>query len=716
MELFPEEVRRARAADLAPGVRGGSAPGGPLEVEASRANGRRFPAEFSMTRTPAGNRLLFTVHLRDITGRQQEQAKVRESAARFRAIADGIPQLAWMTSPEGSVTWYNQRWYDYTGTTFDKMQGWGWRAVQHPDHLERVERRLRRSFEQGEAWEDTFPLRAADGSYGWFLSRAIPIREEPDDEHPGGKVLGWFGSNTDVTAMREVEHTLLIARDEAEAANLAKSTFMANMSHELRTPLSAIIGYSEMISEEIEDGMPSRDLADDVKKIETNARHLLGLINDVLDLSKVESGRMEAYAEEFDVAEMVRDLAGTVGTLVEKKGNRLKLSLAEGLGTMRSDVTRVRQALLNLVGNAAKFTENGLVTLSVERMSGADRVDRLRFSVQDTGIGMTADQLAKLFQRFQQADASTTRQFGGTGLGLALTKAFVALLGGGVEVTSAPGEGSIFTIELPAILLPTVGGDTAGEKLEMTSELAGRDVVLVVDDDETQRELTARFLVREGYAARTAADGAMGLALARRLHPRAILLDVTMPGMDGWSVLSSLKADPDLAGIPVVMVTFATERTLAATLGAADFVVKPVDWNRLRHVMGRFAEGVGDVLIVDDDADARKRLRGVLAKNGWKVVEASDGLQALDMLKKGLPCVVLLDVDIPVMNGFDFLDSFRATPGCEDVPVVVLTAMDLTTEDRRRLRGANQVLKKGDASLRAVVDELRRLAALKKAT
>ena len=242
-------------------------------------------------------------------------------------------------------------------------------------------------------------------------------------------------------------------------------------------------------------------------------------------------------------------------------------------------------------------------------------------------------------------------------------------------------------------------------------DAGSRDIVLVVDDDETQRELMSRFLVREGYAARTASDGPTGLDLARRLKPRAILLDVTMPGMDGWSVLSALKADPDLAAIPVVMVTFVTERALASSLGAADYVVKPVDWNRLRHVMEAFREAEGDVLVVDDEEDTRQRSRQALEKNGWSVVEAANGREGLEQVARSVPRVILLDLNMPEMDGFEFLHELRERPGCGDIPVVVLTALDLTAEDRRRLRGANQVLNKGSTNMRDVAEKLRRLDA-----
>ena len=677
-----------------------------------RRDGTSFFAEYSSFPLEDGPEIVGAViTFSDASYRTAVQKRIalrkeREGEARFKTIVNSIPQLSWMTDPEGSVVWYNERWYDYTGSNLADMAGWGWKNVHHPDHVDRVELSLRHSFENGLPWEDTFPLRSRDGQYNWFLSRAMPIRDEPDESAPSGRILGWFGTNTDITSIRDVEHKLEAARDEAEAANRAKSTFIANMSHELRTPLSAIIGYAEMLSEEIEDGAALPDVARDVAKIEGNARHLLGLINDVLDLSKVESGKMEAFAETFDVASMARDVASTVEALIGKKNNKLELDLGDDLGTMHSDVTRVRQILLNLLSNAAKFTENGTITLAI----GHSAPGRLKFTVTDTGIGMTEDQLTKLFQRFHQADASTTRQFGGTGLGLALTKAFVDLLGGDVDVRSTEGRGSTFEVVLPATLGLEASAPSDAPAIDAAAA-EDRDIVLVVDDDETQRELMSRFLVREGYAAHVAADGQSGLALARLLKPRAILLDVTMPGLDGWSVLSALKADAELAPIPVVMVTFTSERALAASLGAADYVIKPVDWNRLRHVMEAFRDSVGDVLVVDDEEDSRHRARQALEKNGWSVVEAADGREALAQVAHSLPRVILLDLNMPVMDGFEFLRELRARPGCGDIPVVVLTALDLTSEDRRRLRGANQILNKGNTNLRDLAHKLHQLGA-----
>ena len=382
------------------------------------------------------------------------------------------------------------------------------------------------------------------------------------------------------------------AMEAAEAANRAKSSFLANMSHELRTPLSAVIGYSEMMEEELEELGQGGALAD-IGKIKSNARHLLSLINDVLDLSKIEAGRMDTYAEEIDVAELVAEVKGTVGGLVARKNNSFLIDLGDGLGRMDTDVVKLRQCLFNLISNAAKFTEDGSITLGVRR-SG----DALEFRVADTGIGMTAEQLGRLFQRFAQADESTTRRFGGTGLGLALTRAFARLLGGDVSVDSAPGAGTTFTLRLPAAMpaADAVGDETDGDAHPVpASSDADRQTVLVIDDDPSQRELMSRFLERQGFAVRTAADGAAGLALAREIRPRAITLDVMMPQMDGWSVLGALKADAAVAAIPVVMISFVNDAGLEAALGAADHVDKPVAGDRLK---GR------------DGPPARRRRRG----------------------------------------------------------------------------------------------------------
>ncbi|WP_165359680.1 response regulator [Lichenibacterium minor] len=641
----------------------------------------------------------------DAVERAQAEKALRDSEALFSGLTQAIPNQVWTATPGGDVDWANDRTHAYAGPGSITPGGLGWTALVHPDDLPAAGTAWAAALLGGGVYEVEFRVRRHDGAYRWHLVRAVPQRDGD------GAVTGWIGTNTDIEDQKAAELEVVAAKNAAEEANVAKSTFIANMSHELRTPLSAIIGYSEMMLEDIEDGGDEAGLAADMRKIEGNARHLLGLINDVLDLSKVESGKMEIYAEDFDVEASVREVADTVRTLVGKKGNRLVLDLAPDLAEMHSDLTKVRQMLLNLLGNAAKFTEGGTVTLAAWRDTSDPTGARIAFRVSDTGIGMTPEQVEKLFRRFQQADSSTTRRFGGTGLGLSLTKAFADMLDGTVSVESAEGRGTAFTLRLPATHVEALMEDGLPNETAGATSDAGSDLVLVIDDDADQRILMTRFLHREGFRVQVAADGRKGIELARALHPRSILLDVMMPGIDGWSVLSALKTDADLVDIPVVMVTSVEQRGLAASLGAADYVQKPVRWDRFKAVMDRFRPPEGTALVIDDDPDTRDRLRSFLDKDGWTVVEAEDGQDGLARVDAGRPDVILLDLTMPVMDGFAFLQHLRARPDCEGVPVVVLTALDLTREDRRRLAGANQILHKGDVSLRAVAERLHRLAA-----
>jgi len=397
----------------------------------------------------------------------------------------------------------------------------------------------------------------------------------------GGERVGMMGLYHDITE-------LLAARQDAEVANAAKSQFLASMSHELRTPLNAILGYSEMLSEDARD-LGQEQFVPDLDRIQAAGRHLLTLINDVLDLSKIEAGKMQLYLETFDVLPVLEAVAHTVKPLVEKNRNVLHLALGEGLGIMRSDATRLRQVLFNLLSNASKFTERGTITLAAERERLAEG-DRLVLRVSDTGIGMTLEQLERLFQAFAQAEAATASKYGGTGLGLAISRKFCEMMGGDVVVTSTPGVGTMFTVRLPAScpepeesVAPGTGDRAAAATVGEEDRSAG--TVLVIDDDRGARTLMERFLSKEGFRVLVAAGGEAGLALARADRPDVITLDVVMPGMDGWAVLAALKGDASLAAIPVVMVTVVDEKHIGFALGAAEYLIKPIERERLVEVV-----------------------------------------------------------------------------------------------------------------------------------
>ncbi len=667
----------------------------------------------------------------DVTTRRRVERRLRDSEERFRTMTEAVASIVWTTSPGGEFVEPQPEWSAFTGRGWDALRGWGWLATIHPDDRTATAEAWAVSLASHARFDTENRILRADGQWRDMLVRAIPVLEED------ASVREWVGTHTDITERKRDEAELAAARTAAEAANRAKSQFIANMSHELRTPLSAVIGYSEMLEEEVEE-LGQVQLLDDLKKINANARHLLSLINDVLDLSKIEANRMTSFAEAFDVAGLVREVASTVDSLVRQKSNTLVLDLgsddaeaaAATLGAMHTDAVKVRQCLFNLLSNASKFTEGGTITLSVRREhppeadapAGAATLpdpdpapapagDWMMLRVSDTGIGMTPEQLARLFERFAQADSSTTRRFGGTGLGLAITRAFCRLLGGDVTVESAEGRGTRFTIRLPVEMPENVQPDDDDAPPAATPAAhASRELVLVIDDDPAQRDLLTRFLQRQGFAVQTAPDGRAGLELARVLHPRAILLDVMMPQMDGWAVLRTLKADPDLAAIPVVMSTFVNEPALGQSLGAADLVPKPVEWDHLRTVMDRFRDHEGAVLVVDDDPDARDRLRTLLTRNGWTVTEAANGREALDHVRRARPRLILLDLTMPVMDGFTFLHDLRELEGCAHIPVVVLSARDLTREDRVRLQSAERVLGKGETSLSDLAGELRSIA------
>ena len=529
-------------------------------------------------------------------------------------------------------------------------------------------------------------------------------------EMRAGAARMFVGIARDITERKKAEEDLRLAKEQAEDANRAKSQFLANMSHELRTPLNAILGYSEMLEESAEDEDRSQDAAD-AKKIQVAGHHLLELIDSVLDLSKIEAGMIELHLEEFDVVELIDGVTQTAMPLFERKGNTLEVRCDEAVGAMHADLTRVRQVLFNLLSNASKFTDQGTVCLSAVRQADAGR-DWLEFAVSDTGIGMTEEQLARIFEPFQQADSSTTRNYGGTGLGLTICREFCQMMGGDIRVESEPGRGSTFTMRLPAAVSAPAGveaapeaGDTApalvpeSTPIEVGAE-AGR-TILVIDDDTSILDLVKRTLTRNGYRVLTAASGAEGIDLARRERPSLITLDVMMPSTDGWAVLSALKEDAALRDIPVVMQTMVADENLGYALGATDYLVKPVDGDTLLRTVEKHvtSAGPGSVLVVEDSEESRELVVRRLDQAGWTVYEAENGAVALEQLGRGEPDLILLDLMMPVMDGFQFIDVVRGNDAWRTIPIVVLTAKQLSAEEQDLLKDSvSSIIRKAELS------------------
>jgi signal transduction histidine kinase/CheY-like chemotaxis protein/HAMP domain-containing protein len=492
---------------------------------------------------------------------------------------------------------------------------------------------------------------------------------------------------------------------QLELASQHKSQFVASMSHELRTPLNAIIGLTEMMVTNAP-RFGTEKAAEPLKRVHRAGQHLLGLINQVLDLSKIEAGKLELNPESVSLAPLVDEVVGTARQLAQQNKNNLVVEAQEKLGMLTVDPMRLRQILLNLLSNACKFTSQGEVKLRVRKV--ADGRNWVEFAVADTGIGMTPEQQAKLFEEFTQADSSTARRYGGTGLGLAITRKLARMMGGDVMVASEPGKGSIFTVRLPA------GPDTAARSATNGGRPPSSDCVLVVDDDATARELIAEHLKAEGFSVATAAGGLEGLKLAKELRPIAITLDVMMPDLDGWSVLAALRQDPELAEIPVIMITILDEHRRGVALGAAGYLTKPIDRERLTRMIGRFRAPARAtrVMLVEDDASQRERLRGWLAdERHWAVQEAANGREALGLLQHAKPDVILLDLMMPEMDGFAVVAALQKEPRWREIPVVVITARDLDAKDRERLNsGVRSVLVKETFRPADLVERIRRLS------
>jgi PAS domain S-box-containing protein len=534
------------------------------------------------------------------------------------------------------------------------------------------------------------------------------------------------GSVFNITERLELERQAEEAREQAERANEAKSAFLANMSHELRTPMNAIIGYSEMLAEDAEDdGL--EDMLGDLNKITNAGKHLLSLINDVLDLSKIEAGKMDLFLEDFAVKDIAKDVASTALSLIEKNANELVLDIDQELDTMHGDVTKVRQIFFNLISNAAKFTKEGKITLSANAASISNK-PAIRFAVTDTGIGIPEDKLGHIFSEFSQADESTTRDYGGTGLGLALVKRFCEMMGGSIRVESTIGEGSSFIITLPirvekqhqgleeeARISESKSGqsppdlDAETGSSEPAEDFSARNTVLVIDDEASARELLKKRLETEGCSVLLAKNGAEGLALAAKHMPALITLDVMMPGMDGWTVLRRLKADNNLKDIPVVMISMVGDKAMSYSLGAVESLQKPVDRDKLSGLVKKYASsGQKMALVVEDDPAARETMARTLQGDGWEVDEAENGKIALEKTEQQEFSLILLDLMMPVMDGFEFLERLRSSEyPSANCPIIIVTAMELNTEDRKRLQtSVSDVIQKSGGDVEGVLGEI----------
>jgi signal transduction histidine kinase len=530
---------------------------------------------------------------------------------------------------------------------------------------------------------------------------------------------------------RSLVEALKEANRRLEEYGRLKAEFVANMSHELRTPLTAIIGFAQLAEMSTTEPAP-QPYKRAFERILRNGRHLLALIDDVLDIAKIEAGRLRIHREHFDLAELVQNAFYEMQSLAQQKGLGYRLRIPEDLPLAFSDPLRVRQVVINLLSNAIKFTHEGGVEAELVPWGEGE----CRFVVRDTGVGIDEESVRFIFERFRQVDGSMSRVVGGAGLGLSIVQQIAQLLGGRIDVESKVGQGSTFAVTFPLVapdpdlaFLDRLSMEPAGapepepvegERETIAREGRDRPLVLIIEDDPDTAAVLSEAISREDYQVRIAGSGREGLKLARELAPAVITLDVMMPGMDGWRVLQALKSERSTARIPVVVCSIVDNRPLAYRLGASDYLIKPVDPERLLRILRSVSTGGtggedGYVLVLDDERGIRELLMAALRKSGYDARSAASGETALKMIAERKPRVLLCDLILPGgMSGYELIARLRSDPCTEDIPIIVITGKDMTPEDRTFVRGQiSDLIRKGDllmsdfeSHLRETLEEL----------
>jgi PAS domain S-box-containing protein len=655
----------------------------------------------------------------------EREGLLQTSERRYRGLMGSLSHVLWTTNPAGEMTTDPAVWLTFTGQDAECVQREGWLSAVHAEDRERASHRWRDCLASRQPYEDEFRVRRHDGEWRTMACRGVPIF------NPRGEVIEWVCTCADITEQKQ-EDELRRAKEAAEATSRAKSSFLAKMSHELRTPLNAIIGMSKMLSTQ-RFGPLNAKQADYLNDVTRAGEHLLMLINDVLDLSKVEAGHMEILPERTPVTATVSALLSTLRALVETKGVNVEFEPPSPDDILVTDPGRFKQVLFNLASNAIKFTPDG-GTVRV-RCLWVDHVRReasevpreqaggLRIDVEDTGIGIAPENQQRIWEEFRQVN-NPGRTDDGTGLGLALTRRLVALLGGVVWLDhSEPDRGSRFSVVLPPMVPDGAGAEPppppparTKTPAERTTASMGRAVALVIEDHMPTNKLLSDWLADAGLETSSAFDGRSGLEQARRLRPRLILLDLRLPRMDGWQVLTELKSDPRTREIPVLIISIQDDRQAPGNIDVADWFVKPLDRDQF---LGRLRAGWPELfngnrrqtaLVVDDHAPSRAWLRELLRDERIEVFEASSGTEALSRLEEITPDLVVVDLLMPGMDGFAVVEAIRARPALAEVPILVVSAKDITREEWERLQGNIQaVLRKDLLTPERLSERLQRL-------
>ena len=562
-----------------------------IEIPAQHASGKEFPVELTVSAFKHGSELMFYSFLRDLTKQKEIQSALEQSRKELEELADTMTQLAWIAAPDGSRVWFNKRWYEYTGTDFDDVKGFGWQTLHQPERKEEFLSEMAELFKKAQPWELTFPLRSASGTYRWFLTRVVPLK------NADGTVVRWFGTNTDITEQRESEEALRVAKELAESANKLKTAFLANMSHEIRTPLGAILGFADLLKDPAVFEAERHNYLDIIHR---NGEQLTGIVNDVLDLSKIEAGGIAFEIKKINAKTLIEDVAASMELNAKEKNLVLKLNFDSNLpATICTDPSRLKQMLLNVVSNAIKFTPQGIVDIHVsyKRLAPTDTLNSFIIDVTDSGIGMTTEQASRLFQPFSQADESITRKFGGTGLGLALSRKLAEALGGDVELkTTSPGAGSTFRIRIADHPRGEVDfSRSAGtpETSRSPSERANLDGVriLLVDDSVDNQYLITKILNKHKMIVDVASDGLEGFKKGLSGNYSLVLMDVQMPVMDGYTATEKLReAGFDRPIIALTAHVLNEVRKKCLSVGCSDHLSKPINAKELISTISRYIQ------------------------------------------------------------------------------------------------------------------------------
>ena len=641
--------------------------------------------------------------------RTRTEEALKDSEALYHSLVQSLPLDVVRKDTDGRFTFANQLFCDEVGKPLFEIVGKTDFDLFPPELAQKYTRDDQRVMASGELFEDIEEHRTPNGN-----RRFVQVLKSPIHDFSGAvagiQVMFW-----DVTERELAKRALQVAKEAAEQANRAKSEFLANMSHELRTPLNSVIGFTNILLKNKAGNLRPENITF-LERIVANGKHLLGLINQILDLSKIEAQKVDLETSTASLSELISEILAQLESQV--KGREIKLlgDMPPQMDPLVTDAVKLKQVIINLVANALKFTEHGSVTVRVGVEPGTNRPSLIE--VIDTGIGIPQDRLAAVFEAFQQADASTTRKYGGTGLGLTISQALCRLMGYRIGVQSEVGKGSTFTVSLapsaefpagPAAIAPARTPVPRPLPAEVPVNLAGK-LVLVIDDEFDARMLVTHMIEELGCKVIAASSGEQGLRMAREFRPDLITLDLLMPEMTGWEVLKMIKADSQLRQIPVVVVSIVARENRGKILGAVDVLEKPLAREELLSVLWRTLPTERKLLVVDDDEDSRRLIAAYLSEEGYAIQTAGNGQEALDILGPFSPDLVILDLMMPVMDGMAFLDTIRADPRYRHLPVIIVTAKVLSTEQVRRLSAeAHSILKKADlleADLKAVLQDL----------